>query len=131
MAKILCVDDNDTNLFMVSTILKRAGYAVCTASDGEGAIAACKSEWPDLVLMDVQMPGIDGFEATRRIKTDPETRHIPVITLSAHEAGDKVEEIEACGCDAYLTKPLDVRLLLEQAAALLGATVPAKKGAAG
>jgi len=121
MARILCVDDNDTNLYMISAIVRRAGFEVCTAKDGESGIAAVKTERPDLVLMDVQMPGIDGFEATRRIKADPDTQHIPVIALSAHEREEKEQEIQDSGCDAYLTKPIDVRALLVETHRLLNA----------
>ena len=121
MTKILCVDDNDTNLYMISAIVRRAGFEVCTAKDGESGIAAVKAERPDLVLMDVQMPGIDGFEATRRLKAEPATQHIPVITLSAHEREDKEQEIRESGCDAYLTKPVDVRALLVETRRLLEA----------
>ncbi len=133
MAKILCVDDNDTNLYMISAIVRRAGFEVCTAKDGEGGIATVKAERPDLVLMDVQMPGIDGFEATRRLKADPDTRHIPVIALSAHEREEKDREIRESGCDAYLTKPIDVRALIEEAHRLLeaaGGTQAEESGAA-
>ena len=121
MAKILCVDDNDTNLFMITTILERAGFEACTAKDGESGIAAAETERPDLILMDVQMPGIDGFEATRRIKADPMTRHIPVIALSAHGEAEKAVEIRESGCDAYVTKPLNVREMLEKTRQLLDA----------
>ncbi len=121
MARILCVDDNDTNLYMISAIISRAGFEVSTAKDGESGIAAIKAERPDLILMDVQMPGIDGFEATRQIKADPATRDIPVITLSAHEREDKEQEIRDSGCDAYLTKPIDVQALLIETHRLLEA----------
>lgn len=119
MARILCVDDNDVNLYMISAILRRAGFEVDTAKDGESGIAAIAAAPPDLVLMDIQMPGIDGFEATRRLKADPVTRHIPVITLSAHERSEKEAEIRASGCDAYLTKPIDVPALLTKTHELL------------
>lgn len=122
MAKILCVDDNDTNLYMIATVLRRAGFTVCTAKDGESGIAAARAERPDLILMDVQMPGIDGFEATRRLKAAPDTAQIPVITLSAHVAVEKAEEIRASGCDAYVTKPVNFRELLAEATRLIGDT---------
>ena len=126
MAKILFVDDNDTNRFMIGTLLERAGFEVRTAEDGEGGIAAAVAERPDLILMDVQMPGIDGFQATRRLKAAAETRHIPVIALSAHEAEDKAEEISASGCDAYLTKPLNIPELLGEVGRLLEAAGSAR-----
>ena len=122
MAKILCVDDNETNRYMIEKILERAGFTVCTASDGEAGIAAAQAERPGLILMDIQMPGIDGFEATRRLKAGPDTGHIPIIALSAHEADEKAEEIAASGCDSYLTKPLDFAKLLTLVNALLSAS---------
>lgn len=121
MAKVLCVDDNDTNRYLIETIMERAGFTVCSAADGEAGVAAAKAEQPDLILMDVQMPGIDGFEAARRIKAAAETGHIPVIALSAHEAADKAEEISASGCDAYFTKPLNFSALVEEAHRLTNA----------
>ena len=113
MAKILCVDDNETNRFMIGKVLERAGFTLCFAIDGESGVAAAKAEQPDLILMDIQMPGIDGFEATRRIKADSETSGIPIIALSAHEESDKADEIAACGCDGFMTKPLDFKKLIE------------------
>lgn len=103
MAKILCVDDNETNRIMIGRVLKRAGFALRFATDGESGVIAAKAERPDLILMDIQMPGIDGFEATRRIKADSDTSGIPVVALSAHEASDKAGEIAASGCDGYMT----------------------------
>lgn len=122
MSKILLVDDNETNRYMIGAILKRAGFEVSTAVDGEEGLAAAAAERPDIILMDVQMPGIDGFEATRRLKAGAETGHVPVIALSAHEARDKAGEIAAAGCDAYLTKPLDFPRLLAEVERLLGTT---------
>ncbi len=122
MAKILCVDDNETNRFMIGKVLERAGFTVCFASDGETGVVAAKTEQPDLILMDIQMPGIDGFEATRQIKANIETSHIPVVALSAHEESDKADEIAACGCDGFMTKPLDFKKLIEIAFAKTAAT---------
>jgi len=120
MATILCVDDSETNRYMIEAVLKRAGFTVLTAADGTAGIAAARSERPHLILMDIEMPGIDGFEAARRLKAAPQTKHIPIVALSAHEAGDVADEISASGCDAYITKPVDFRQLLETSARLIG-----------
>jgi CheY-like chemotaxis protein len=127
MAKILCIDDNETNRFMIGKVLGRAGFTLCFAADGESGVAAAKAERPDLILMDIQMPGIDGFEATRQIKADRETDRIPVVALSAHEVSDKSEEIAACGCDGFMTKPLDFKKLIELAHTLTSAPSNAAK----
>ena len=127
MAKILCVDDNETNRFMIGRILERAGFTLCFAADGESGVAAAKAEQPDLILMDIELPGIDGFEATRQIKADRETDRIPVVALSAHEASDKSAEIAACGCDGFMTKPLNFRKLIEVAGGLTSAPRNAAK----
>ena len=126
MIRILLVDDNETNRYMIGSILKRAGFEVATAADGESGLSAAATGRPDLILMDVQMPGIDGFEATRRLKAGAETRQVPVIALSAHEAQDKAEEISDSGCDAYLTKPLDIPRLLAEIERLLGVAACAR-----
>lgn len=128
MAKILCVDDNETNRFMIGKVLERAGFTLCFAADGESGVTVAKAERPDLILMDIQMPGIDGFEATRRIRANRDTREIPIIALSAHEASDKSEEIAACGCDGFMTKPLDFKKLIEIAHALTSAPSDGAKG---
>jgi two-component system, cell cycle response regulator DivK len=120
MVKILYIEDNDDNLYMLSNRLMRRGYEVVSARDGEQGIAMAGSEAPALILMDLSLPVIDGWEATRRLKIEPLTRNIPVIALSAHAmAGDREKAI-AAGCDDYDTKPVELPRLLEKIAALLG-----------
>jgi two-component system, cell cycle response regulator DivK len=119
MAKILYVEDNEDNLYMLSNRLTRRGYEVVSARDGEQGIAMAGSEAPALILMDLSLPVIDGWEATRRLKADARTRNIPVIALSAHAmAGDREKAI-AAGCDDYDTKPVELPRLLKKIAALL------------
>jgi len=120
MAKILLVEDNEMNRDMLSRRLARRGYAVVTAVDGEQGLIAAETERPDLILMDMSLPGLDGWEATRQLKATPETRGIPVIALTAHAmAGDREKAIEA-GCDDFDTKPVDLPRLLAKIDALLG-----------
>jgi CheY-like chemotaxis protein len=120
MVKILYVEDNEDNLYMLSSRLARRGYEVVSAKDGEQGIAMASSESPALILMDLSLPVIDGWEATRRLKAEPATRNIPVIALSAHAmAGDREKAI-AAGCDDYDTKPVELPRLLEKIAALVG-----------
>ena len=119
MVKILYIEDNEDNLYMLSNRLMRRGYEVVSARDGEQGIAMAGSEAPALILMDLSLPVIDGWEATRRLKAEARTRNIPVIALSAHAmAGDREKAI-AAGCDDYDTKPVELPRLLEQIAALL------------
>ncbi len=120
MAKILLVEDNEMNRDMLSRRLQRRGYEVLTAVDGESGLAMTRSEAPALVLMDMSLPGIDGWEATRQLKGDPVTRAIPVIALTAHAmAGDR-EKALAAGCDDFDIKPIDLDRLLGKIEALLG-----------
>jgi CheY-like chemotaxis protein len=119
MVKILYVEDNEDNLYMLSNRLQRRGYEVVSARDGEEGIAMAASESPALILMDLSLPVMDGWEATRRLKAEAHTQHIPVIALSAHAmAGDR-EKALAAGCDDYDTKPVELPRLLEKIAALL------------
>jgi CheY-like chemotaxis protein len=119
MSKILLVEDNEMNRDMLSRRLERNGYEVVIALDGAEGIAVAQSEGPDLILMDISLPLIDGWEATRRLKASPETRSIPIIALTAHAmAGDKEKSIEA-GCEDYDTKPIDLKRLLGKIEALL------------
>jgi len=116
--KILYVEDNDDNVYMLKNRLSRAGFTVIVATDGAQGLTMATSEQPDLILMDLTLPDIDGKEATRRIKADPATKCIPVIALTAHAmAGDK-EKALAAGCDDFDTKPIDLPRLLEKIAAL-------------
>ncbi len=119
MAKILYVEDNEDNVYMLTRRLRRNGHEVIVAADGEQGLAMARAEAPALILMDLRLPVMDGWEATRRLKATPETRDIPIIALSAHVmAGDK-EKALAAGCDDYETKPIDFTRLLAKMAALL------------
>ena len=119
MAKILIVEDNEMNRDMLSRRLIRRGYEVVMAVNGEEGITAAKAEYPDLILMDMSLPVIDGWEATRRLKAEPNTRRIPVIGLTAHAmAGDREKVIDA-GCDDYDTKPVELARLLRKIEVLL------------
>jgi CheY-like chemotaxis protein len=119
MTKILYVEDNDDNVYMLRGRLTRAGFEVAVATDGEQGVAMAASEAPDLIVMDLRLPVLDGWEATRRLKGAPATRPIPIIALSAHAMeGDRAKAIEA-GCDDYDTKPVDFPRLLEKIRTLL------------
>lgn len=119
MPKILYVEDNDDNVFVMRGRLPRAGFEVIVATDGEQGVVMAETEKPDLILMDLRLPGIDGWEATRRIKAAPATKAIPIIALSAHAmAGDREKALEA-GCDDYDTKPVDFPKLLEKIQTIL------------
>lgn len=119
MPKILIVEDNEENWDLLSRRLGRRGYEVIVAHDGEQAIAMAVSEGPDLVLMDMNLPLLDGWEATRRIKALPETRSLPVIAVTAHGMeGDREKAIEA-GCDEHHAKPVELTRLLSQIEAVL------------
>lgn len=114
MAKILLVEDNEMNRDMLSRRLSRKGHEVFIAVDGAEGVDMAKSHLPDLILMDMSLPVLDGWEATRQIKATPETHHIPVIALTAHAmAGDR-EKCLAAGCDEYDTKPVEFPRLLSK-----------------
>jgi two-component system, cell cycle response regulator DivK len=120
MAKILLVEDNEMNRDMLSRRLIKKGYELAMAMDGEQAIEMARSEAPDLILMDISLPGLDGWEATRRLKAMPETQAIPIIALTAHAmAGDKEKCLEA-GCNDYDTKPVEFPRLLGKIQDFLG-----------
>jgi two-component system, cell cycle response regulator DivK len=119
MPRILLVEDNEMNRDMLSRRLIRNGYEVSIAVDGQQGADMALSERPDLILMDMSLPGIDGWEATRRIKANDATRRIPVIALTAHAmAGDR-EKAMKVGCEDYDTKPVEISRLLGKIAALL------------
>ena len=118
-AKVLLVEDNEMNRDMLSRRLIKKGYTVTIAVDGLQAVARASSDEPDLILMDMSLPEIDGWEATRRIKAQPGTRDIPIIALTAHAmSGDREKAIEA-GCDEFDTKPVDLDRLLGKMSAIL------------
>ena len=117
--KILYVEDNDDNVYVLKGRLGRAGYSVVVATDGAQGVSMAQSEKPDLIVMDLSLPVLDGWEATRRLKADPQTKHIPVIALTAHAmTGDREKALEA-GCDDFDTKPVDFARLRAKIAALL------------
>jgi CheY-like chemotaxis protein len=119
MAKILLVEDNEMNRDMLSRRLVRNGYEVSIAIDGQQGVNMALSERPDLILMDMSLPVIDGWEATRQVRANDATRQIPVIALTAHAmAGDREKAMEA-GCDDYDTKPVEITRLLGKIVALL------------
>jgi two-component system cell cycle response regulator DivK len=110
--KILYVEDNEDNIFMLKNRLIRAGHTVVIATDGAQGVAMALSERPDMILMDLSLPELDGWQATRQIKAAPDTKHIPVIALTANAmAGDR-EKALAAGCDDYDTKPVELPRLL-------------------
>jgi CheY-like chemotaxis protein len=119
MAKVLLVEDNEMNRDMLSRRLIRKGYDVVMAMDGEQAVAMAASEHPDLILMDMSLPVIDGWEATRQVKSAEATKHIPVIALTAHAMSGDREKALAAGCDDYDTKPVEFLRLLAKMEALL------------
>jgi CheY-like chemotaxis protein len=119
MAKILLVEDNEMNRDMLSRRLERRGFKVVMAEDGAIGVAMARSESPDLILMDMSLPIVDGWEATRQIKGAPETRSIPVIALTAHAMAGDEEKALAAGCNDYETKPVDLPKLLAKIDALL------------
>ena len=119
MVKILLVEDNEMNRDMLSRRLIRNGFEVVMAIDGEQAVALAQSELPDLILMDMSLPVIDGWEATRRVKAAEATSNIPIVALTAHAmSGDREKTLDA-GCDDYDTKPIEMPRLLEKIDALL------------
>jgi CheY-like chemotaxis protein len=105
--KILLVEDNVQNRYLMTFLLERSGYSVTVAEDGQQALESLASETPDIILMDMQLPRMDGYEATRRIKSDERLKGIPLVALTAHSMkGDRAKAVEA-GCDEYVTKPVD------------------------
>ena len=113
MSKILLVEDNEMNRDMLSRRLTRKGFEVLIAIDGREAIDLAQSESPDLILMDMSLPVIDGWEATRRLKADQTTGGIPIIALTAHAMSGDREKCQEAGCDDYDTKPIELQRLLE------------------
>ena len=119
MFKILLVEDNEMNRDMLTRRLQRKGYEVVIAADGKEAVRKAQSQTPDLILMDIRLPLIDGWEAMQRIKIMPETQYIPIIALTAHAMTGDMEKCMDAGCDDYDTKPIDLPRLLEKMRALL------------
>lgn len=119
MTRILLVEDNEMNRDMLSRRLERKGYEVLIAVDGAAGVDMARGESPDLILMDMSLPVLDGWEATRQLKAAPETRAIPVIALTAHAMSDDYAKAMEAGCDDYDTKPVDLPRLLGKIEALL------------
>ncbi len=116
--RILYVEDNDDNVYMLKNRLTRAGFTVLVATNGTQGVAMATSEQPDLILMDLTLPDIDGWEATRRLKADPTTKHIPVVALTANAMEGDREKALAAGCDDFDTKPIELARLLGKIRAL-------------
>jgi len=120
VTKVLYVEDNDDNVFMLKMRLELLGdFEVLTAEDGERGCAMAVSEHPDIILMDLEMPVMDGWEATRRLKSNPQTRDIPIIALSAHALAGERKKALAAGCNEYDTKPIDFDRLVSTVRGIL------------
>ena len=119
MATVLIVEDNPANLALAIVLLQSAGHTVLTAADAEAGLTLARDEQPHLILMDIQLPGMDGLEATALLKRDDATRAIPVIALTALAMKGDEERIRAAGCDGYIAKPMDYRAFLATIAAQL------------
>jgi CheY-like chemotaxis protein len=111
---ILIVEDSELNRRLLEAVLKPHGYCLLVAEDGETGLVLARDGKPDLILMDVLLPGIDGYEVTRRLRADPETRHIVVIALTASASDEERAQALAAGCDAYISKPIDTRAFPQQ-----------------
>src|ERR687898_3263844 len=112
--RILAIEDHEENRRLLRDLLTSVGYELIEAVTGEEGLASAAAQLPDLILMDIQLPGIDGYEVTRRIKANPPLRHIPVIAVTSYAlSGDDIKALEA-GCDAYVTKPFDPAELLDK-----------------
>ncbi|MFQ6099966.1 MAG: response regulator [Anaerolineae bacterium] len=111
---ILIVEDNLLNRKLAETLLRLHGYRLLIAVDGKEAIEIATREKPDLILMDMQLPKISGYDATQTLKSQPETAHIPIVALTAHAMADEREQAMALGCDGYITKPIDTRAFAGQ-----------------
>jgi two-component system, cell cycle response regulator DivK len=123
VATVLIVEDNPANLTLATFLVRSVGHVVISATDAEAGLTLARAEQPDLILMDIQLPGMDGLEATRQLKGDESTRAIPVIALTALAMKGDEERIRAAGCDGYIAKPLAYRELL----AIVAAQLPAAR----
>ena len=122
MAKILLVEDNEMNIDMLTRRLRHRRYEVAVAVNGREALEKARSERPDVILMDVELPDIDGWEVSRRLKADPETAAVPIIAVTAHAMAEHRDKSLAAGCDEYETKPIDINSLVEKITRLTGGT---------
>lgn len=114
MTKVLVIEDNEKNRYLISFILKGEGYAVIEAVTGEEGIETARKEHPDLVLMDIQLPGIDGYETTRRIRASPEGTKVPVIALTSYAMTGDRERALAAGCTGYVEKPINPDTIMDE-----------------
>ena len=119
MPRILVVEDDEMNRDSLTRLLRRRGYELLTAHDGAEGVTVGQSEMPDLILMDMSLPVLDGWEATRRLKATPKTQAIPIIALTAHAMAADRDKALAAGCDDYDSKPIDLKRLLPKIEALL------------
>ena len=123
MTKVLYVEDNDDNVYMMKMQFEMLeGFELLTAEDGESGYAKAKAEMPDIILMDLDLPVMNGWDVTRRLKDDAATRHIPVIALTAHAMAGSREQALAAGCDDFDTKPINFQRLLQKVGLVLGST---------
>ena len=122
MAKVLIIEDNPANMKLATFLLQSAGHTVFSATDAEAGLTMARGEQPDLILMDIQLPGMDGLEATALLKRDDATRDIPVIALTALAMKGDEERIRAAGCDGYIAKPMGIKEFLATIAAQLART---------
>jgi len=120
MTRILCVEDSEDSLFTLHKRLGLAGFEVKVATNGAEAVDWAKTLLPDLIVMDLRLPGLDGWEATRRLKNQPETKHIPIVVVTADTSEKSRERAFAAGCDEYETKPADFEKLIKMIHSLLG-----------
>ncbi len=120
MPRILCFEDDEDNLYMLHRRLSRNGFDVKVVMNGKEGVEWAKTLLPDLILMDLDLPGLDGCEATRRLKDQPETKHIPIIVLTGHTEKSASERAYAAGCDEFDTKPIDFAELVKKIESLLG-----------
>ena len=118
--RILAIEDQEDNRRILRDLLTARGYTLIEATTGEEGLAAAERERPDLILMDIQLPGLDGYEVTRRIKGNPELRHIPIIAVTSYELSGDEQKAAAAGCDGYVTKPFSPRQLLAKIEEYLG-----------
>lgn len=119
MKTVLVVEDHEANRRLVTRFLTREGYNVLVAEDGLQGVALALSDQPDMILMDLDLPELDGWEATRRIKANPETKHIPVVALTSHAFPDDVAKARKAGCDGYETKPIVYSRLMQRVEQIL------------
>jgi CheY-like chemotaxis protein len=127
MARILVVEDNEANQELVTRFLRREGFEVIQATDGVTGVALAQSQVPDLILMDLSLPELDGWEATRQIRANPATATIPIIALTAHAFAEEVKDALLAGCNQYETKPLVYRRLIKKIRTLLDAETEAAR----